>query len=280
MSTGVDDDSDDEATLEEGVPGGNGRKNPAIVPAGDGTGIAAVAGTDNGETAATADGASWVSVGAPPTPAAARVFAHGLSNNSTGGIRRDAVQRGQRDSARGRGGGGGGGGGHGRGVMEVWNFERLARTPLLAAAFEDFSKRALCHESVLFLSEVSRYQNDDYAAPTRDSSGSCSTQFGTFCYITDTFIKAGSPEEVNISDTDKKSILEVYHKGEESFGGVNEEERRMVFAQAYLEVKSMLEANLLRRFLNTDRFKSVRMQRENIQAMMDSPPMQAGVGAV
>ena len=43
-----------------------------------------------------------------------------------------------------------------------------------------------------------RYQNDDYAAPTRDSSGSCSTQFGTFCYITDTFIKAGSPEEVNI----------------------------------------------------------------------------------
>lgn len=33
----------------------------------------------------------------------------------------------------------------------------------------------------------------------------------------------------------------------------------------------MLEANLLRRFLQTDRFKSVRMQRENVQAMMDSP---------
>lgn len=41
----------------------------------------------------------------------------------------------------------------------------------------------------------------------------------------------------------------------------------------------MLEANLLRRFLNTDRFKSVRMQRENVQAMMDSPPLQAGVAA-
>lgn len=44
----------------------------------------------------------------------------------------------------------------GRGTMEVWDFERLARTPLVAAAFEDFTRKALCHESVLFLREVSR----------------------------------------------------------------------------------------------------------------------------
>ena len=44
----------------------------------------------------------------------------------------------------------------GSGAMEVWDFERLGRTPLLAAAFEDYSRKALCHESVLFLSEVSR----------------------------------------------------------------------------------------------------------------------------
>lgn len=37
-----------------------------------------------------------------------------------------------------------------------WNFERLASTPLLAAAFEEFSRKALCHESVLFLSAVCR----------------------------------------------------------------------------------------------------------------------------
>ncbi|CAM9348392.1 unnamed protein product [Ectocarpus fasciculatus] len=157
--------------------------------------------------------------------------------------------------------------------MEVWDFERLARTPLLAVAFEDYSKRALCHESVLFLSEVSRYQHEDYAAPTNDPTRPSPSQFGTFCYITNTFVKAGSPEEVNISGMDKKRILELYHKGEESFEDINEEERRMVFGPAYLEVKSMLEANLLRRFLNTDRFKSVRMQRENVQAMMDSPPL-------
>lgn len=43
------------------------------------------------------------------------------------------------------------------GQQEMWDFERLASTPLLASAFEDFSRKALCHESVLFLSEVSRY---------------------------------------------------------------------------------------------------------------------------
>lgn len=44
-----------------------------------------------------------------------------------------------------------------------------------------------------------RYQNHDYPKPTRASSGSSPiTQFRSFCYITDTFIKAGSPEEVNI----------------------------------------------------------------------------------
>ena len=58
------------------------------------------------------------------------------------------------------GGGGGGGrrwrGGGGAAREEPWDFERLARTPLLAAAFEDYCRKALCHESVLFLSEVSR----------------------------------------------------------------------------------------------------------------------------
>lgn len=56
-------------------------------------------------------------------------------------------------------GDGGSGSRVGRGLgrrANVWDFERLASTPLLAAAFEDFAQKALCHESVLFLSEVSR----------------------------------------------------------------------------------------------------------------------------
>ena len=47
----------------------------------------------------------------------------------------------------------------------------------------------------------------------------------------------------------------------------------MVFGQAYHEVKHMLEDNLLRRFLQTDQFKTVRAQRNNITTMMGSPPM-------
>lgn len=40
-----------------------------------------------------------------------------------------------------------------------------------------------------------RYQNDDYSEP---SGGPGPTQFDAFCRITDTFIKAGSREEVNL----------------------------------------------------------------------------------
>lgn len=51
---------------------------------------------------------------------------------------------------------------------------------------------------------------------------------------------------------------------------------RMISRRSYRDVKNMLEANLLLRFLSTDRFENLRMQRENIKAMMDSPPLQAG----
>ncbi|CAM9379568.1 unnamed protein product [Ectocarpus sp. 6 AP-2014] len=200
------------------------------------------------------------------------------NDNSIGGNRLDAVRRGQTERGDDRGRDGGRRSRSHKQDIDLWDFERIVRTPLLAVAFEDYSKRALCHESFLFLSEVSRYQNGDYATTIRASSGSSfPTQFGTFCYITDTFIKAGSPEEVNISDKERKLILALYHKGEELFEDVNDEERRMVFRRAYLAVKRMLEANLLLRFLNTDRFKNVEMQKENTQVIVNSPPLQAGV---
>lgn len=40
-----------------------------------------------------------------------------------------------------------------------------------------------------------RYQNDDYSEP---SGGPGPSQFDAFCRITDTFVKAGSREEVNL----------------------------------------------------------------------------------
>ncbi|CAB1121467.1 unnamed protein product [Ectocarpus sp. CCAP 1310/34] len=282
-------DSDEEVRPEEGDLGGVPGKAETPTAGGDGDVGNVVASAVIGNdviTTSTADTNGAVAAGTwnerePINTSVITKQSSSVSNDtSISGNRRDVAQRGQRKrgSFRGRRGGGGGRGRPER-EMEVWNFERLARTPLLAVAFEDYSKRALCHESVLFLTEVSRYQHEDYATPTQDPTRSSPSQFGTFCYITNTFIKAGSPEEVNISDADKKRILELYQKGEEHFEDVNEEERRLVFGRAYLEVKSMLEANLLRRFLNTDRFKSVRTQRENVQTMMDSPPLQAGVAA-
>ncbi|CAN0203351.1 unnamed protein product [Ectocarpus sp. 8 AP-2014] len=76
---------------------------------------------------------------------------------------------------------------------------------------------------------------------------------------------------------ERKRLMELAHKGEALFETGTEEERRLIFARAYLEVKTMLEDNLLRRFLQTDRFKSVRaqrrmrMQRENFSTMAASP---------
>ncbi|CAN0030511.1 unnamed protein product [Ectocarpus sp. 12 AP-2014] len=76
---------------------------------------------------------------------------------------------------------------------------------------------------------------------------------------------------------ERKILMELAHKGKVLFEATTEEERRLVFARAYLEVKTMLEDNLLRRFLQTDRFKSVRaqrrmmMQRENLSTVAASP---------
>ncbi|CBN75978.1 expressed unknown protein [Ectocarpus siliculosus] len=76
---------------------------------------------------------------------------------------------------------------------------------------------------------------------------------------------------------ERKRLMELAHKGEVLFEAGTEEERRLIFARAYLEVKTMLEDNLLRRFLQTDRFKSVRAQRrmgmqgENFSTMVASP---------
>ncbi|CAM9607173.1 unnamed protein product [Ectocarpus sp. 4 AP-2014] len=230
-------DSEEEVSLEEGDLGGVPGNDETPTAGGDvdvGNVVASAVISNGMMTTSTADTNGAVAAGTwnerEPinTPVFTKQLSSASNDTSIGGNRRDVVQRGQRErrSFRARRGGGGGRGRPEREEMEVWDFERLARTPLLAVAFEDYSKRALCHESVLFLTEVSRYQHEDYATPTKDPTRSSPSQFGTFCYITNTFIKAGSPEEVNISDADKKRILGLYQKGEQHFEDVNEEERR------------------------------------------------------
>ncbi|CAM9942938.1 unnamed protein product, partial [Discosporangium mesarthrocarpum] len=79
---------------------------------------------------------------------------------------------------------------------DTWNFERLASTPMLASAFEDFARKALCHESVMFLEHASRYRGGDYSfANTR---GVWALEYEGFRAIVNTYVCPGSPEEINI----------------------------------------------------------------------------------
>ncbi|CAM9153754.1 unnamed protein product, partial [Sphacelaria rigidula] len=166
----------------------------------------------------------------------------------------------------------------------VWNFERLTSTPLLAAAFEEYSRKALCHESVLFLSanfDFSQYSprgsgatSEDFILPSSVSvATSSATQFDAFTRIANTFIKAGAREEVNLSYDDKKRIMSWVKGGREAFNQFPEEERRRgtTLSNPYHEVRTMLEQNLLLRFFSTDEFKQARARRELNIAMMESP---------
>lgn len=121
-SSGVGGDSEDESRLDRGGPW-----------------VAAAGG--NGDGLAAGDAAS--SDPAAPSAGASVVRGHSTRPAAVHGAERE------------RGGGGGRDRG-GRGTVEEWSFEKLAGTPMLADAFEAFAKKALCHESVLFLIEVSR----------------------------------------------------------------------------------------------------------------------------
>ncbi|CAM9291157.1 unnamed protein product [Choristocarpus tenellus] len=153
---------------------------------------------------------------------------------------------------------------------EGWSFERLASTPMLASAFEEFARKALCHESVLFLVEVSRYRTGDFSSAS-ESIGREADEFDGFCFISKAYIATGSPEEVNISFYDKMKILDQLHLGRESFFSLDAYNRRLFFCPAYRTVREMLEANLLQRFLLSKVFQDVNAQRENITTMMSSP---------
>ncbi|CAM9768693.1 unnamed protein product [Choristocarpus tenellus] len=109
--------------------------------------------------------------------------------------------------------------------MEVWNFERLASTPMLACAFEEFARRALCHESVQFLVDVFRYQEGNFSS-VRYEMDRAADQYEGFTFIVTKYIVSGAPEEVNISSRDKKAIMDIFRAGLLFFSYMTDEERR------------------------------------------------------
>lgn len=138
LSSGIGGDSEDEARLEEG--------RTSIKPA---TRRKSDGGIGHGST----DPSSSSVSASVATAADATIISNSTATDNNEHSRRTGAHGGETENDGGGGGRGRGGIGH---TVEVWDFERLGRTPLLAAAFEDFSRKALCHESVFFLSEVSR----------------------------------------------------------------------------------------------------------------------------
>eukprot|EP00904_Undaria_pinnatifida_P005841 jgi/Undpi1/2387/HiC_scaffold_13.g05768.m1 len=135
-----------------------------------------------------------------------------------------------------------------------WSYDKMASVPAVAEAFRAFAWRALCQESIMFLEEVAKYESGDYAI-----SQPALNQYVAFNHIVKRFIADNSPDEINISSRDKHKLIDIYKSGSVIFFSLDDEERRLIFGEAYLEIRSMLEFNLLHRFLHTDGFRRVRI---------------------
>ncbi|CAM9534377.1 unnamed protein product [Sphacelaria rigidula] len=132
-----------------------------------------------------------------------------------------------------------------------WSYDKMAQMPAVAEAFRAFAWRALCQESVMFLEEVRKYETGDYKIAHPVNS-----QYAAFNAIVGRFIIDGSSDEINISAKDKETLISIHKVGAVEFFTLQEEERRMIFQPAFLEIRSMLEVNLLHRFIDTEDFRS------------------------
>eukprot|EP00903_Cladosiphon_okamuranus_P019877 g18270.t1 len=132
----------------------------------------------------------------------------------------------------------------------------VAKIPEVSAAFDEFSRKALCQESVLFLKTVTRYQSGSdrrWEASSADGSGD---KYAAFTEIVLKFIMDGAPQEVNLSLEDKSAILRIREAGRAGFEALDDREKRFVFARAYAEVRFVVETNLMTRFVSSDGFKA------------------------
>eukprot|EP00752_Nemacystus_decipiens_P018160 g16292.t1 len=176
-----------------------------------------------------------------------------------------------------------------------WTYERVVMIPETATALEQFSRKALCQESFLFLRDAAAYQAQGFgeieaghvdvgkgtdgsgggingdenseAQSSGDGAGEGSSeQFKLFSKIVQEYIVDGAPNEINISWDDRNDILDVYRSTTRGKSGFNELpvlERRLVFARAFAEVRYVLESNLMRKFIGTDEFaKSLAASRQ------------------
>ncbi|CAM9783599.1 unnamed protein product, partial [Ectocarpus sp. 12 AP-2014] len=144
-------------------------------------------------------------------------------------------------------------------TLAPWTYEKVEAMPSVSAAFDEFSRKALCQESIFFLKDVTKFQCDGYSDAVDDGRGEDGVggnRFATFTELVLRYIVDGAPDEVNISSRNKDAIIGVYEAGQLAFYGLPSRERRFVFAHAYAEVRFVLESNLMAKFISTDGFKN------------------------
>lgn len=120
----------------------------------------------------------------------------------------------------------------------------------LREAFQDFCQKALCSESVQFLSAVADFKEMVHALIADEE-----TEFEQFLSITQEFIQDLSPGEVNIGEEVKSEIL-IYAR-HDAYIELSVEEREMILVPAEKEIEKMLAENLLTRFKNSPQYKHI-----------------------
>ncbi|CAN0006155.1 unnamed protein product, partial [Ectocarpus sp. 12 AP-2014] len=88
----------------------------------------------------------------------------------------------------------------------LWTYEKVAAMPSVSSVFDEFARKALCQESILFLKDVTRrvlcFQSAGYDDFNNDWGGGdgmeYSSNFDAFSQIVIRYIFDGAPEEVDI----------------------------------------------------------------------------------
>ncbi|CAM9654163.1 unnamed protein product [Chrysoparadoxa australica] len=146
-----------------------------------------------------------------------------------------------------------------------WSYEKVKGVPEVMESFKDFAKRALCDESLLFLEDVELYESDNTLwseAGDEEAEGVIADVNSSdinerrllACEkICDLYIRSDSCYEVNIESEMRCTILGML--APEVFNALEVSEQRSVFERPYTEIRSLLQINLMYKFLKTSEFK-------------------------
>ncbi|CBJ33076.1 expressed unknown protein [Ectocarpus siliculosus] len=106
----------------------------------------------------------------------------------------------------------------------------------LREAFGEFCQKSLCSER-------------------RRGEGGTNTheRVGGVAAMVNEYVKDGAPSEINISSNTKHNIMELTKI--EAFASLDQDARKLIFVKAEREIRSMLEDNLMAKFLASAQYK-------------------------